>query len=509
MLMPPTLLEHSNEPIYMHIYRYFQAQILCGALPPLHKLPSIRQLARHLDISRNPVESAYAQLVAEGYLINKAKSGYFAAQIEAWFVPGQAALQKEQSSADNLHHNPDRDPTDPETKEAENSLTDMATCIAYEYDQMDTNYFPFHIWRKMTLQVLRPAAGELLEYGDKKGEHGLRKLISEHLTYNRGVQCVPEQIIITSGTQQSAIILGWLLNKGHRRLAVETTIHPGLHQVFRQQGLTTLPISVGAEGISLDELSSDPSLRAVYVTPSHQFPFGMILSAANRIKLLQWAADTNSIIIEDDYDSDFLFEGRPVPALQGLDWNGCVVYLGTFSKALAPSIRLSYMILPPDLLARFDNEFAYYDQTASRLTQKTMELMMIQGHFERHVRKMRKVYSEKRTALLTAIEIYFGQHAQVSGASSGLHLVLHINCSLPVELLIQKAANYGVRIQPVTSCQSKAAPAGGLLINSQLEPLEPFAQASPSFLLGFGGLSKELIMEGIRRLAESWLPLIK
>lgn len=493
----------------MQIHLYFREEILSGRLPSHHKLPSIRQLAQHLGISRNPVESAYAQLVAEGYIINKAKSGFFAEHIEIWTLPDQELpdqelLQNNRAQSDNVHADSDLDfhldfhldlDLDLGASEMKNAPSSTTSTIAFDYDMMDTNHFPFDMWKKMTLQVLRPAASELLQYGDRKGECGLRKLIAEHLKYNRGVACDSEQVIITSGTQQAAIILSWLLHKEHRILAVEATIHPGLHHVFRHQGLTTIPISVGTDGISLDEVSSNPSLRAVYVTPSHQFPYGMILSAAKRIKLLQWAADTNGIIIEDDYDSDFLFEGRPVPALQGLDRNGCVVYLGTFSKALAPSIRLSYMILPPSLLTRFEKEFTYYDQTASRLTQKTMELMMVQGHLERHVRRMRKIYSEKRSALLTAIEIYFGQQAQVSGASSGLHLILHIDCSLPLQALVQRAADCSVQLHPVTD-----------YLDTQDVSQSPNSQASHHFLLGFGGLSTELITEGIRRIAEAWFP---
>jgi GntR family transcriptional regulator/MocR family aminotransferase len=512
MLMPPTLLEHSSEPVYMQIYGYFRTEILCGRLPSTHKLPSIRQLAQHLGISRNPVESAYAQLVAEGYIVNKPKSGYTAAQMERWTLPDQELLQSNDSPSNGIPSNKissNENPNDnfhPDLN-LKNTLPNTTPTIAYDYDQMDTNHFPFDLWRKITLQVLRPAASELLQYGNKKGESGLRKLITEHLKHNRGVECDPEQVIITSGTQQAAIMLSWLLHKEHRILAVEATIHPGLHHVFRHQGLTTIPIPVGADGISLNELSSDPSLRAVYVTPSHQFPYGMILSAAKRIKLLQWAADTNGIIIEDDYDSDFLFEGRPVPALQGLDRNGCVVYLGTFSKALAPSIRLSYMILPPALLERFENEFTYYDQTASRLTQKTMELMMVQGHFERHVRRMRKIYSEKRTALLAAIQLYFGQQAQVSGASSGLHLILHIDCSLPLQVLVQKAADCGVQIHPVTDYRATQTVLQEPVSQTiEVDSQEPLSQVSHRFLLGFGGLSTELITEGIRRIAEAWFP---
>jgi GntR family transcriptional regulator/MocR family aminotransferase len=213
------------------------------------------------------------------------------------------------------------------------------------------------------------------------------------------------------------------------------------------------------------------------------------------LKLLHWAKQTNGIIIEDDYDCDFLYEGRPIPALQALDTAGSVIYLGTFSKALAPALRLSYIILPPGLLKRFENEFPYYDQPVSRLTQKTMELFMEQGHFDKHVRKMRKVYKHKRETLLDAIHSNLGDRVELSGTATGLHVIVKIKSERSTVELIRLAAQSGVRVHAVSDYEAR-------LHGDQLESIKQ--DEVHSFLLGFGGLSSAQITVGISRIAIAW-----
>ncbi|QYR21988.1 PLP-dependent aminotransferase family protein [Paenibacillus sp. sptzw28] len=471
----------------MQIYHFFKEEMLCGRVPANAKLPSIRQLAQHLGVSRNPVETAYAQLVAEGYVINRAKSGYFAAALE------QLASAHSKQPATRI--------VDGETEEHTALLSRAAKDIpggdniAFEYDQTDTERFPLAVWRRMTLRVLEPTARNLLDYGERKGERRLREQITSYLRQNRGVVCDPEQVIITAGTQQAAILLSALLKDEHRLLAVEAAMHPGLYRLFQHQRLNPIAIPLEADGISVETITANRSIRTVYVTPSHQFPYGIILPAAKRLQLLQWADASDSIIIEDDYDSDFLYEGRPVPALQGLDQTGRVVYMGTFSKALAPAIRLSFIILPPSLLQKYDREFTFYDQTASRLTQKAMELFMEEGHFARHVRRMRKVYRTKRETLLEAVDNYLGGRATISGAASGLHVILETDSVLPSSILVTRAGEQGVRLRPISDYHIDGEASPGF-------PADPRAR----FVLGFGGLSEHNIVEGIRRIAQACVP---
>lgn len=483
LLIPPQLLHFTNEPIYVQIYRFYKEEIVCGRMQSQERLPSIRQLALHLNISRNPVEMAYAQLTAEGYITGKAKSGYFAAELD-WLPPSSKEQAYTSRAADGIEER-----------------TYSKATLSFEYDQTDVEQFPLALWRKMTHKVLQPSERDLLYYGDHKGEIGLRRLIVDYVQQNRGVLCDLEQVVITAGTQQAALMLSGLLQatvssagaQDHGPLAVEEAMHPGLLRIFQHQRLNPVPVRLESDGLCVDALTSNESIRAVYVTPSHQFPYGMIMSAAKRMKLLQWAYTKRGIIIEDDYDSDFLYEGRPVPALQGLDSNECVVYLGTFSKALAPALRLSYMILPQILLDRYEREFSFYDQTASRLTQKTMELFMLQGHFDRHVRRMRKVYRHKRETLLRAIQQYMGDCVYVSGAESGLHAILHVTSHFSQKELLQKALDSGVDLRPVSDYHVSRGTA------YEVEP-----ESISRFLLGFGGLSSDQIVDGIQRMAKAW-----
>lgn len=318
-LIPPNLQQDSNKPIYMEIYYFYKREILNGRFTPRAKLPSIRQLALHLGVSRNPVEVGYAQLVAEGYIVNQVKRGYFAAELEPLVLwVGREKTQK---------INDDEPTSKREVEELRDVSAQLSESISFEYDQMDMEHFPLALWRKMTLKVLQPSSRDLFTYGNRKGEQRLRVLIADHLQQNRGVRCDPEQIIMTAGSQQSAVILSGLLQKEHRTLAVEAAMHPGMYDVFRHHQLDMIPLSLDSDGLSIHELDAHDAIRAVYVTPSHQFPYGMIMSATKRVKLLQWAAKKKGFIIEDDYDSDFLYEGRPVPALQGMDNTGSVVYL--------------------------------------------------------------------------------------------------------------------------------------------------------------------------------------
>ncbi len=480
MLIPPSLREHSSEPIYTQIYHFYKKGLLSGQIKPHSKLPSIRQLAQHLNTSRNPVETAYAQLVAEGFIGGRPKSGYYALELEL-LQPLDA-----QATTDDFPISKDDSPL--------NDKRPVPTLIGFDYDQTAVEYFPLAKWRKYTMMTLQPSDYSLLEYGDRKGEQLLRVLIAQYVRLNRGVACEPEQVLVTAGTQQSTSLLCSLLQKDYRVIGVEQAMHPGVLQVF-QLHLNPTPLTLEQDGLCVDQLYLNRSIRAVYVTPSHQFPYGMTMSAAKRLKLLHWAKQTNGIIIEDDYDSDFLYEGRPIPALQALDTAGSVIYLGTFSKALAPALRLSYIILPPGLLKRFENEFPYYDQPVSRLTQKTMELFMEQGHFDKHVRKMRKVYKHKRETLLDAIHSNLGDRVELSGTASGLHVIVKIKSERSTVELIRLAAQSGVRVHAVSDYEAR-------LHDDQLESIKQ--DEVHSFLLGFGGLSSAQITEGISRIAIAW-----
>ena len=354
---------------------------------------------------------------------------------------------------------------------------------SYRYDfhpaRLDPESFPTALWRKCFLDCLRESAGELSQYGDPQGEWGLRCNIQQYLERSRGVVCEPDQIVICAGLQQSLDMVAHMLKESHSSVAVE---NPGYHlprAVFRNNAFEIVPVAVKATGLDLDILRSGSSTIA-YVTPSHQLPMGYVMPVANRLKLIEWAERGGNLIIEDDYDSELRYHGRPIPSLQGLRPHGNIVYLGTFSKILSPALRLSYLVLPRSLLATYRRLFQDYFSAVSLLEQRTMAKFMDQGHWERHVRRMRIVYKKKHDTLLQAIEHHFGSKASVVGQGAGLHVVLQLDDDNPGETeIICRAGQRGIRLFSFT-----ATCATGESVPTKI-------------LLGFGGMTAIDIEHGI------------
>jgi GntR family transcriptional regulator/MocR family aminotransferase len=293
------------------------------------------------------------------------------------------------------------------------------------------------------------------------------------------VACEPDQIVICTGLQQSLDIVAHLLKESHSSVAVE---NPGYHlprAVFRNNSFEVVPVAVGASGLDLDILKASGCTIA-YVTPSHQLPMGVVMPVANRLRLIEWANSGGNFILEDDYDSELRYLGKPIPSLQGLRPNGNIVYLGTFSKILSPALRLSYLVLPRSLLAPYRLIFRDYFATVSILEQKTLAKFMEQGHWERHVRRMRTIYKQKHNILLQAIAHHFGGKATVVGQGAGLHVVLQLPADNPGETeIIQRAGQNGIHLLPFSGFHVSGKP------------------DSTNLLLGFGGMTADMIEEGV------------
>lgn len=484
MPLIPQLDQHRTEPLFIQIYEYIKEEIRSGRLAPQTKLPSIRELADQLNISRSPVEAAYQELLAEGYIESQPRRGLFVLNWEEGGIPLAPTLpaHKHAGPTSSAQHESVRPPGAP-------SDLSPVSLIDFGFDHMATELFPYAIWRKLAISLLQPAHKALFHYGDPQGEIGLREQIAKWLRETRGILCSPSQIIITSGTQHSLIWLSWLLPESKEpkgSLAVEEAIHDGIRKLWQRQGFTLTPIELDNEGISVRTLSST-DIRQVYVTPSHQFPYGIDMTLTRRKELLEWARQTESLIVEDDYDHEFRFAGPPVHSLFSLSEKDNVIYIGTFSKALAPSLRMGYIVLPKHLLQDRDQQFGSYDQPVSRLQQKTMEEFMRQGYLDKHLRRMKGHYSRKRETLLAEIDKRMGKYVTVQGTSAGLHVVLtSIAAALTEDELVQRAADLGVKVYPSTPYR----------LSKEDKP--------PSILLGFGGLSPEQIRKGCRLLSEAW-----
>lgn len=460
MEITPFLQKELPEPLYSQLYYWIKKEIEEGRLLPGMKMPSIRQLTLHLKVSRNTVEAAYQQLQAEGYIESVPKSGIWVAEIEKPFFHPVAQEQ----------------PISLECKPPSEVLID------FEYGNVDIKKFPLKQWKKSLSDALDQESDWLFKYSEKMGELALRREISNYLLQSRGVRSTPEQILITAGTQASMTLICQLLTLREETVAMEEPGYTGVRSVLEDQGCYIEPVPLEKDGLSVEHLQTSMA-KAVYITPSHQFPVGMVLSISKRMRLLKWAYKTGGYIIEDDYDGEFRYQGQPIPSLKSLDEEEKVIYLGTFSKSFLPSARLSYIVLPPYLMVQYSRQFAAYNQSVSPIIQRSMALFMQSGEFERHIRRMRKLYQRKHQTLLRSIEQYMGTQVEVVGEKSGLHILLKLK-GITASELIESGLKKGVKAYSPASFW-----------------LHPPPQSDSYIMLGFGGLSIEEIENGIRLLA--------
>lgn len=423
----PILDEHSKRPYYLQLYDTIKKSILSGEMTSGEKLPSLRRLSKNLGLSLTTIELAYSQLSVEGYIYSKPQSGFFVSDISHVPLPeGQGQLGGELDFA--------------------NVSTDTP---AFRY-QFDLSCFDFNKWKKCLNKILTEYPHLLLSEGDPRGEAALRYEISKYLYRSRGVTCQPDQIVIGAGTQQLTGQLSLILSRmaiGH--VAVE---HPGylpVQSIFRDRGFTLIPIPVKKDGICLEALPNQQR-TAVYISPSNQFPTGAVMPVGKRYALLEWAFRTDSIIIEDDYDSELRYFGKPIPALQGLDTNQRVIYLGSFSSTLFPSIRISYMVLPHEMTRAFGQLQKEYTQTCSKTEQLTLALFMEHGFYQTNIRKLRTLYAQKLQAILHALQKYGRDFIRPVNPSSGINLILGVKTNADAADLCRGALEYGAHVVPVS-----------------------------------------------------------
>lgn len=360
------ILDNKNcKPLYIQLYQQIKNKILSGALKHDTKLPSSRNLAKDLHISRNTVEVAYQQLVSEGYIYSKPKSGYYVENIEISLMP---VVKKTEQKEPKPYEMPRK-----------NFIYNL------QYGKLLNDNQLFTKWQKLTNDCLREYRSHLAEYVFIAGEPGLRNEIMKYLQAYRGVKCSSDQIIICGGTQYSISLICQLLLSKTFTIAIE---EPGLswaYKIFQNYNFSICPIELDPFGLNIDQLKSSEA-KAVYVTPSHQFPTGKIMPISRRLELIEWAVSQNKLIIEDDYTGHFRYNIKPIPSLQSL-CPSHVIYLGTVSKFLFPSIRVSYMVLPEYLVASFNEIFDGLPSVVPFITQKTLELFMQEGHWDSYLRK--------------------------------------------------------------------------------------------------------------------------
>jgi GntR family transcriptional regulator / MocR family aminotransferase len=471
---------HSSVPCYQQIYAALRQKILTGQLAPRQRLPSTRALAQSLGVSRATVTQSYDQLLSEGYLQTVVGSGTYvgdqlpetllhapgAEPVPSESFPSPALSAYGQRLAD-LVAGPSLEPNTP---------------ISFRYGRPALDQVPLGIWRQLLSRHCRRA--DWLDYAtDPMGYGPLRCAIATYLTQSRAVQCHPDQILITNGTQQALSLATQLLVSPGDTVALEEPSYLSARRIFASQGANLHPIPVDGEGLDVDSLAQATGpIRLVYVTPSHQFPTGAVLSLPRRLALLAWAQRQGALILEDDYDSEYRYGGRPIPALQGLGSGQSVLYLGTFSKVLFPSLRIGYMVLPPALVTIFSRAKWLADRQVPTLEQAVLADFIAEGHLERHIRRMRSLYDRQRQAMVTALQTHFGPRATILGENAGLHMMVRFQTKMPDAELIDRAARVGVGL-------ISAAP--------------QYLGESPGheFIFSFTELDEAAIVKGIEKLA--------
>lgn len=451
-------------PYYVQIYEYYRHEIETQRMIAGMRLPSVRELAQSVNVSKMTVEKAYYQLASEGYIIRRKKARY-----EAAFL---GPIEERNRIPDGGN---------------------VLRCTAkptYAYDfgsgDMDMEHFPLDVWRKHMNRILSEPS-YLTASNDEQGVPDLREALSQYVYETRGVHAKAENIIIGAGTAALLSILTTLLGDTWPRIAVE---NPGFRlgrEIFRSMGFAIEPISIQNGMLDMETLHHS-DVQLVYVSPSHQFPTGTVMPIGMRYQLLQWAKQRNGLIIEDDYDSELRYYGRPIPALQGLDTAGQVVYMGALSKVLPFFVRLSYMVLPPRLMALYNQKRSLFRQGASIPEQCVLAAYIQSGDLARHVRRLRKDYQEKGVLMERLLQDAFGSQITVSRITSGVYCHIALRSSCPAQELRQKAEQEGCRV---------------LAMQSFYE--QPGQDKQKEFLLSFSKIPSNKLGQAVMALQRAWL----
>ena len=537
-----------KEPLYDYLYRRIRADILSGRLRPGERMPSKRAFAANLGISVITVETAYAQLTAEGYLSPRPRSGYYVEKIqESLLIPeaengagdvaqghmaqghmaqgyvaqghGAQEPSAERAGALNLAQEPvaacgvsgnqaqmrkdagqkdvpGESRTEEPAREEKHLFIDLAQAGA------DPEMFPYPVWSRLMRETLRTRQRELLERSPGQGLEELREAIARYLLQYRSLRVSPEQIIIGAGTEYLYGLLIRLLGT-EKAYAVESPGYPKTGRIYESSRVTVCPIPMDPAGIDVGQLRKSGA-DVVHISPSHQFPTGITMPVSRRSELLSWSAERSGerYIIEDDYDSEFRLSGRPIPALMSMDRSGTAIYLNTFTKSVAPTLRIAYMVLPEALLRLYRKKLGFFSCTVPNFEQYVLAQFLARGYFEKHINRMRKQYRQKRDLLLGEIgRSPLGQSVRVEGADAGLHFLMHVKTACSEAELSALAEEAGVKIYGLSTYA--AAPRSGVSVRDAGMPA-----ADPCMVVSYSGLTQEQILSLPGRLQEAWRPLL-
>ena len=450
-------------PLYEQLYLKIRGLITEGELAEGEKLPSERGLALNLQISRNTVTLAYEQLYAEGYVEVRPQSGYYVNKIDRI----NSEKKEEFTDIKNESVNPE-----PE----------------YEYDfspfSLCKESFPYRMWDRLYRKCMRDRGEELFNLGERQGDLELRVAIAKYLFGYRGLIIKPENMIIGAGTGYLLQLLEHLIDE-KSIIAMENPTYMQAYRIFSSLNREVRPISLDENGLKVEELKRSEA-KAVYLTPSHQFPTGVVMPIKRRKEILGWAAGEDRYIIEDDHDSEFRYKGLPIPPLKAIDTGNKVVYLGTFSRTIAPAIRIGFMVLPDGLLKVYRRKLAFLACTVPRIDQAVLTEFILGGHYERHINKARKIYKSRHDKLISSLKV-FGDKVKIMGGNAGMHLMVKFKLDMSEEEVVSRAEKSGIKLVGLSKHRIGENP----------------ESSEACILIGYGNISEHRIEEGIKILAKN------
>jgi len=469
-------LAKDQGPLFRQVYVGLREAILANVFRGGDKLPSTREVAEQLGISRTVVLLAYDQLLAEGLAVGRAGSGTYAAEnvVAArpgpWESPIKLRLSRFGSSAAAAW-----------TRVNFPQRRKRSLAYDFAYGRSDLETFPFEMWRRTLLRCARRATVSELDYGPASGNLALREAICSHLRRSRAVNCDPSQVIIVNGSQQALDLIARILIEPGDRVAIEDPSYQGTREVLRAAGARLLPVSVDRDGLNPRKLA--PSAHIAFVTPSHQFPTGAILPLPRRLELLEWAKRKNGFVVEDDYDGEFRYEGQPLESLQGLDREGRVIYIGTFSRTVFSALRIGYLIAPKGLVPVFTAAKWLSDRHTATLEQQTLAEFISSGMYERYLRRVRRRNAARRKVLLDSIRTHLRDRVDMTGDGAGAHIVVWPRRRVSEDAVIARAAALGVAVYSISRYFLKRPSRTGIM-------------------LGYARMREREIREGLRLLSQ-------
>ena len=471
--------------LHQRIQRALRALILDGALAPGLKLPATRVLAKSLGVARDTVENAYVQLHRDGFIVRREGSGSYVC--EAIGAELRGASRRRQAQAVKTSQAAPGAGLSQRGRMILDSggVNDQQVIKAFATGLPETRSFPTDVWERLQRQVMKDYRSSVLLHGDPQGNESLRKAIATYLNLERGANCAPDQVLVLSSTRQALFLCAQLLVDVGKPILLENPGYFGARKAFETAEAKVVPIDVDASGIRTDLLHADRSgAHCVYVTPSHQYPTGATLTLERRLELINWAAEKGKWVIEDDYDSEFHYEGKPTACVQGLDKYQRTLYLGTFSKTLFPGLRMGYMVLPRELVKAFTYARSMLDGHTPQILQLTLARFMEDGHYNAHVRAMRKLYAGRQAIMLDAIGKHLGHVVTACRPQGGLQIPCVLHEGWSEEKTIRQAASAGVQLPGLSRLYAGAATQQG-------------------WLLGYSSLTAHEIETAMRRLAHA------